>query len=760
MVIAKKKQLDNENFEYQSLEGHTNSVLSFTLDLIEDKDLKKIEKLTGINQEKIRDLLFFSAFFHDIGKATDEFQKYINGDIKKSYHSLYSSNIASKIEDFSFDFIDDEDEEESINLLFLITLTHHSVFKKNTGFLGVENEIQYEHNFLPEAEKFFYEYKNWYEKFLDKECKYKFEYKSVQRKTLGSKIKATINKLSYMDNSDLEKIRILYSYVLGIINIADWRASAQFDGTNLNLEFENVFDEKQLCNKLQESLKIKKFTPRGFQKELASCKGNVLVEVPTGSGKTEGSYFWSMNNISNKKDKVIYTLPTQTTSNKLFDRVDSVFNNTGLVHSSATIYLEEYALETGKDIDKSFASELLFSKTFNNPFTVGTIDGLLKNFLNIGRYNIVTFNFLKSVVIIDEVHSYDFKMMGFMKQFLKLCNKYQVPVCLMSASIPNAIKKMIDIDDENRYPIITQENLFNDDPNYIYKIDKKIEEDIDKIEKDYKNGKNVLVIRNTVKKSKEVYDLLKNIVGKENIVLYNSAFKKCDRVRKEKEIMDRLKSEENFILVATQVVEVSLDIDFDIMYTDLAPIDSLIQRFGRVNRKKSDNKGIIYIYKDVERKPYVEGLLEITYETINEGLYKICEYNKWLNIVYDAIIKDKEIQNQIQDNFSKGEKAFDIMLKENLGISKSEDIYNLRDIKFSKKDYILHEDYNNGITGEKRTDYNYTISLGAYLSKSEYRVFEKNIEEKRYYDVLEIPYSYEEGIDLSKDSMCSPIIDI
>lgn len=760
MIIAKKKQIDNGNFEYQSLEGHTNSVLSFTLHLTEGKDLKKIEKLTGINQEKIRDLLFFSAFFHDIGKATDEFQKYINGDIKKSYHSLYSSNIASKIEDFLFHFIDDEDEEESINLLFLITLTHHSVFKKNTGFLGVENESQYEHDFLPEAEKFFYEYKNWYKNFLDKECKYEFEYKFVQRKTLGSKIKDTINKLGYMDNSDLEKIRIIYSYVLGIINIADWRASAQFDKTNLNLEFENVFDEKQLCNKLQESLKIKKFNPRGFQKELASCKGNVLVEVPTGSGKTEGSYFWAMNNISNKKDKVIYTLPTQTTSNKLFDRVDSVFNNTGLVHSSATIYLEEHSLGTGKDIDKSFTSKLLFNKTFNSPFTIGTIDGLLKNFLNIGRYNIATFNFLKSVVIIDEVHSYDFKMMGFMKQFLKLCNKYQVPVCLMSASIPNAIKKMIDIDDENKYPIITQENLFDDDPNYIYKMDKKIEDDIYKIEKDYENGKNVLVIRNTVKKSKEVYDLLNNIVGKDNIVLYNSAFKKCDRVQKEKEIMERLESKQNFILIATQVVEVSLDIDFDVMYTDLAPIDSLIQRFGRVNRKKTENKGIIYIYKDVEGKPYLQELLDITYKTIKEGLPKISVYNKWLNNVYDKFIEDKQVQNQIQDKFSEGEKTFEKVLKENIGISKSEDVYNLRNIEFAKKDYILLEDYNNGIRGEKRTDYNYTVSLGAYLSKSEYRAFEKNIEEKIYYDVLEIPYSYEEGIDLSKDSMCSPIIDI
>ncbi|SHK29697.1 CRISPR-associated helicase/endonuclease Cas3 [Tepidibacter formicigenes] len=760
MIIAKKKELSNGKFEYQSLEGHTKSVLSFTIDLIKDKDLEKIQKLTGFNKDKIKDLLFFSAFFHDIGKATNEFQEYIKGNIKKSYHSLYSSNITSNIENFLFTFTNDEDDEENINLLFLTVLNHHSILKRNTAFLGVENESQYEHSFLEEAKDFFYEYKNWYEEFLNKECKYNFEYKFIQRKTLGSKIKSTIKKLKYINKKDLEKLRILYSYVLGIINIADWRASAQFEGINLKLDFEKIFDEKQLCNKLQEALEIEKFIPRGFQKELAAHKGSVLVEVPTGSGKTEGSYFWAMNNISDIKDKVIYTLPTQTTSNKLYERVEKVFDNTGLVHSSATIYLEEQLSEEGKDIDKSFDSKILFGKTFNNSFTVGTVDGLFKNFLNIGRYNIATFNFLKSAVIIDEVHSYDFKMMGFMKRFLELCDKYEVPVCLMSASIPNAIKKMINIEDENKYPVITQKDLFEANPNYIYKVDKKIEDDIDKIKKDYENGKNVLIIKNTVKKSKEVYDLLKNEVGKENIVLYNSSFKKCHRVEKEKEIMRRLKDKQNFILVATQVVEVSLDIDFDVMYTDLAPIDSLIQRFGRVNRKKSDNKGVIYIYKDVESKPYVEGLLDITYKTINEGLHKISEYNKWLNTVYDEIVKDKQIQNEIQDNFNEGEKTFDRILKENLGISKSEDVYNLRDIKFAKKDYILLEDYNKGINGEKRKDYEHTISLGAYLSESEYRAFKKNIEEKRYYDVLEIPYSYEEGVDLSKDSMRNVVIDI
>ena len=146
------------------------------------------------------------------------------------------------------------------------------------------------------------------------------------------------------------------------------------------------------------------------------------MEIPTGEGKTEASLLWAIHNLANQNSKIIYTLPTATTSNKLYERVTNIFDKkfSGLIHGSAKIYLEKkYELENGK-VDDEFKSDFLLQKSFNKPITVSTIDGLLKYFINIGRFNIATKNFLNSTIIIDEVHSYDLKLLGFLKRFIEL----------------------------------------------------------------------------------------------------------------------------------------------------------------------------------------------------------------------------------------------------------------------------------------------------------------------------------------------------
>jgi len=199
-----------------------------------------------------------------------------------------------------------------------------------------------------------------------------------------------------------------------------------------------------------------------------------------------------------------------------------------------------------------------------------------------------------------------------------------------------------------------------------------------------------------------------------------------------------------FILVATQVVEISLDIDFDLMFTDTAPIDSLIQRFGRVNRKKDEsNPGNIYIYSKTDIKPYYDYLLEISFKAINEGINDIGEYGKWLNIVYDKLFEDIKHKNEFERLFHEGYEAYNKYLQYNDGISQCKDIYSLRDNEFPKMDFILKEDYENN-------NYNYdnTVSLGTWLldKKYGYLLAEKDLEKGRYYDALNLEYTYELGV--------------
>lgn len=96
----------------------------------------------------------------------------------------------------------------------------------------------------------------------------------------------------------------------------------------------------------------------------------------------------------------------------------------------------------------------------------------------------------------------------------------------------------------------------------------------------------MLVICNTIDKSKEIYAKIKD-KGAKNVLLYNSEYTAMDRDNKEErlELASKLSSGCPFIAVTTQVVEVSLDLDFDVLFTEIAPVDAIVQRIGRVNRK-------------------------------------------------------------------------------------------------------------------------------------------------------------------------------
>ncbi len=706
MIVAKKSES-----KVQDLQTHTLWVLKEAFKIIDKSTLENIAKASGWSSERIKDLIFFACYFHDIGKATKEFQNTIQ-EGTKSYHSYYSASLFRSDEYFDF-------EETIANLLFFTILTHHTLMpysKKASNF-----------SFLEEAKEFFDNYKNVYEQFINKKCEYEFDFE-VEKFSL-SEIEDDLKELK--NSSNFHKFRVIYSYVSGVLTQADWLASAKFD--------KNYLDFSLQTNSLDFP-----FTLREFQKELKNSNESVLVEIPTGEGKTEGSLLWAINNINSLNSKIVYTLPTTTTSNKLYERVQKVFakEEVGLIHSNAKVYLEKkYEKENGI-VDEYFKNEFLFIKNFAKPITVSTLDSLLKSFINIARFNLINANFLNSVVIIDEVHSYDFKLLGFLKRFLELCDELGVKVCLMSASVPNAIKELLNL---NRYKLITQKDLFKKKANNISKKDIFLEDDIDAIINAYKQGKKVLVIKNTIKGATNIFNTLKNSC--ENILLYHSTFKKIDRNKKEELIFQGLEEKGGFLLVATQVVEISLDIDFDIMFSDVAPIDSLIQRFGRVNRKKQpDKKGEIFIYQVKNSKPYRSEIVNLSFDLIENGYFELKEYNIWLNRVYDDLFKTKVVENEIDRLFEESYKKYDTTIKNLFGIYKSSDNYDLRDIDTPKIDFLLYEDYIND-----KIEYEYTISLPFYYEEFEHKIPE--FREDVYYKVLneEVLYSFENGIEIANE---------
>lgn len=506
-ILAKKKILDNGNILTQSLEEHTNWVIQEALNLIDDKSLESISKISGFSKDKIVDLIFFSCYFHDIGKATKEFQNTITKG-SKSYHSSYCVSILNHIKDFTIY----GKYEANINLLLINCLTHHTLLPYTCTNTNM--------TFLDNVKDIFENYKKSYEKYLNKKCLYDFQF------LIDEDIKDIVleqeESLIYIKKDN--KLRSLYFYCSGILNLADWLASARFNNTLPKIFFKNIPTKESFISKLSFS------TLRDFQEDLSLYNKNVLVEIPTGEGKTEGSLLWAIKNLYDKNTKIIYTLPTQVTSNKLYERITDLFDKDecGLIHSFSKFYLEkDYEKEHGL-VDDFFKSDITFNKNFSKPITVSTIDSLLKFFINIGRFNIASKNFLNSLVIIDEIHCYDFKLLGFIKRFLELCEEFGVEVCIMSASIPNKLKEKLNI---NKYTPIIEHKLFKKKANEIIKIDKKLDSSFCLILKKFQEDKNILVIRNTVKSATLTYkELIEDWnINEDDIVLYHSTFKKKDK---------------------------------------------------------------------------------------------------------------------------------------------------------------------------------------------------------------------------------------
>ncbi|MDN5107461.1 CRISPR-associated endonuclease Cas3'' [Aliarcobacter butzleri] len=161
--------------KYQTLEEHTLWVIEEALKQIDNKTLQKVANISGWSTEKIKDLIFFSAYFHDVGKATKEFQNTIKNGTQ-SYHPLYGAFLLLNIKDFDYK------DDSSSNLLVAIVLSHHSLFPKQY------NETSYEFTFLSNYMDFQNKYKVIYQETFKKECLYDFDFKEVKKESFRTYI--------------------------------------------------------------------------------------------------------------------------------------------------------------------------------------------------------------------------------------------------------------------------------------------------------------------------------------------------------------------------------------------------------------------------------------------------------------------------------------------------------------------------------------------------------------------------------------------
>jgi CRISPR-associated endonuclease/helicase Cas3 len=318
-----------------------------------------------------------------------------------------------------------------------------------------------------------------------------------------------------------------------------------------------------------------------FQQAISQSKGRVtLVEAGCGSGKTAAAYAWAATHADGKK--LFFCYPTTGTATEGFlGYVHETEVEAKLIHSRAIVDLEGIAEVTDDDEnDHLLRIESLCAWSPQVVIcTADTVLALVRNNRR-GLYNSPAI--LSASFVFDELHAYDNSMFEAVIALIKALPGAHF--LLMTASLPKARKEFLlrhiecitevpsphDLEGISRYEF---ERL--DDKKAAYRMAQDYAAD----------QKRVLWVCNTVARAQKVFEELQGLAV--NVSNYHSRFKYVDRVSKHRHLVDTFsaKISVGIVAVTTQVAEMSLDLDADLLIAEVAPIPALIQRLGRLNRR-------------------------------------------------------------------------------------------------------------------------------------------------------------------------------
>lgn len=401
----------------------------------------------------------------------------------------------------------------------------------------------------------------------------------------------------YLLKPDSEKDTIIleskeYIQIKGYLNRLDHIAS--LDRKEVNIEEEIRENGQTVADKIKEITKKKyKNNYRKVQEYMMKNQNENLVVISyTGSGKTEAALLWIGEN------KAFYTLPLKVSINAMYKRItkDIGYHKALLLHSDAYEYYQNE--------NENSLSSYERAKKMSSPLIVTTIDQLFKIAFKYRGYEEILSILSYSKVIIDEIQMYSPELLAYILLGLKMITKMDGKFAIITATFPPVL---YDFMKELEIPYKEQREEFVPHINQRHRVSLlKGEFDYEYIKKEAKNKK-VLIVVNTIKRAQEIYEELKE---ENNVHLLHSHYLKKDRAALEDEILkfgNREENDENGIWISTQIVEASLDIDFDILFTEMCSIDSLLQRMGRVFRKRQYDEMVpnIYILDNRNGVPYI-----------------------------------------------------------------------------------------------------------------------------------------------------------
>ena len=560
------------------------SIIEHTNDLLDVLEI--LWNLGYIKEERIYELIQKACIYHDIGKINKEFQKRVK-------------NKGIKF---------DENKEVAHNVLSLYFIDE-SKFNNKEDYLIVSNAVVNHHDYcdigLAIREK-----SDIIENLLE----------GLDHKKVKKVIPAKIASIS----QDIDAIKIK-----GYLHKCDYSASSGYTA-----EYENNFLEKSLENVLNKwKLDNQDASWNELQQYCIENKNeNIIAIAQTGMGKTEAGLLWISDN------KGFFILPIRTAINAIYDRTKKYISSYGgnleeqlvLLHSSSLEYLllqSEDDKYDDKDeyIDKKEDKEIIeyekIAKQLSLPINVSTIDQLFDFVYKYPAYELKLTTLSYSKIVIDEIQMYGPDLLAYLVYGLERIVEQGGKVAILTATLPPFVKELLSKSIKFK---IKEDGFTDNSKRHNLKIlDKRIDSNdiCNKYRENEKLNKSnkILVVCNSITQAQNLYEEISDILGNKNLHILHSKFIKCERLSKESEIIEFGKTykdnksneldKQSGIWISTSIVEASLDIDFDYLFTELQDLNSLFQRLGRCNRKgkKDSSENNCYIYTQIDERSFING---------------------------------------------------------------------------------------------------------------------------------------------------------
>lgn len=750
--------------------SHKDKLLIKHLEEVKEYALEKIKE---DNKELVK-AVEIAAIFHDFGKYTSFFQKYLFSEEKEQSleknHGFISAIVGA------FIGIKILGDEAMYPLLIYSSILHHhgdlktievnlpKSIKEIDSRCGIAFLEKYKACFVQfqdmnnNKQSVLEDYKtNGFQEYIR-------EFLEHEENITETLLKLKLMWARYQRGNSSDKLYFYHNYIYSLIISGDKLSAANLlecEEKHLSYEILNkerkknikAFPKTVISNIREEIFNIiQRKVEENYRESIFS------ITAPTGTGKTYSGFFAAikLNEMLQEQRKIIYVLPFTSIIEQNFSTICRLYSaGVDGKNNLSTYILKHHSLSNPKYIGEkeydSDKSEMLI-ENWNSGVIITTFVQLLETLIGNRNRRLKKFNSLKnSIILIDEIQAIDIHYYDLLDYILKFSVNYLgAKVIMMTATKPLVLKESIELLEGNEEYF----KAFNRTSLDIDENKRSIDEFIDEFIEN-KKDKSYLIICNTINESLQIYNKLKKeykINGQEDKIYYLSTnILPVHRAEIINTVSEKLENKEKVTLVSTQVVEAGVDFDFDVVIRDFAPLSSIIQSAGRCNRSGNKPIGEVFVVNivddnNMEYCNYVYGkaLINITRNLfIDKKQWQEKEYFNLIDKYFNQV--DLKINKDISGEFIKSIGAL------NFG-GTANDEYSLS--KFSLiKENLNYIDVYLRINEEAEELYEKIIRIFNIKDKENRRkeLLEVRGDMRKY--ILSIPEKYKSRFEISKETI-------